>query len=139
MKCDIVSAHRTVHSGEVSWVFAPGESGELGIAPRHAPLMTTLTAGAVRVVDTNDEEKTFLIGGGILEVMPHLVTILVDSATRAVDFDEVAAKKAKAEAERALSEHAGKMEIAQAQVQLVKAVEQLAALDRWRRRVEHRK
>lgn len=120
-------------------VYAPGAAGELGIAPRHAPLLTTLTAGAVRVVDTDKEEKTFLIGGGILEVMPHLVTVLVDAAIRAVDFDEAAARKARAEAERALEERGSAMEIAEAQVQLIKAVEQIQALERWRRRVEHKK
>ena len=139
MKCDIVSARRAVWSGEVSMVFAPGAAGELGIAPRHAPLMTTLTAGAVRVLDIDGEESTFMIGGGIIEVMPHLVTVLVDSAIRAADFDEAAARKARDEAEHALESRTGEMEIAEVQVQLAQAMEQLAALERWRKRVEHRK
>jgi F-type H+-transporting ATPase subunit epsilon len=139
MKCDIVSARRTVFSGEVTMIFAPGAAGELGIAPRHAPLLTTLTAGAVRVVDGQGEEKTFLIGGGILEVMPHLVTVLVDAAVRAVDFDEKAARRAKEDAERVLKESSESMEIAEVQVQLAQTIEKLQALERWRRRVEHKK
>lgn len=139
MKCDIVSARRTVYSGEVAMVFAPGTAGELGIAPRHAPLMTTLRAGAVRVLDTRGEENTFLIGGGIIEVMPHLVTVLVDAAVRAADFDENAARQAKADAERALSERSEGRDIAEVRVQLSQTIEKLRALERWRKRVQHRK
>lgn len=120
-------------------VYAPGSQGELGIAPRHAPLMTTLSAGAVRVVDLAGEEMTFLVGGGIMEVMPHLVTLLVDAAVRVADFDEAAARRAKAEAERALRDKTGAMEIAEVQAQLAETIEQLQALERWRKRVEHRK
>mgnify|MGYP001601247654 FL=1 len=120
-------------------VFAPGVSGELGIAPRHAPLMTTLRAGAVRVVDTAGDEFTYLVGGGIIEVMPHLVTIMVDRAVRAADFDEKAALQAKADAERLLEHGGGGMEIAEVQIMLAKTIEKLQALERWRKRVEHRK
>lgn len=139
MKCDIVSARRTVFSGEVAMVFAPGSAGELGIAPRHAPLMTTLKAGAVRVLDTNGEESTFLIGGGIIEVMPHMVTVLVDAAVRAADFDESAARRAQADAERALTERTEGRDIAEVQIQLAQTIEKLRALERWRQRVQHRK
>ena len=138
MKCDIVSAHRSVWSGDVRMVVVPGTAGELGIAPRHAPLMTTLDAGAVRVVDEAGKENTFLIGGGIIEVMPHLVTILVDAAVRAADFDEQAARRAKAEAERALQKRGESRDIAEVQVQLKQAVEKLQALERWRKRVQHK-
>jgi len=120
-------------------VFAPGAAGELGIAPRHTPLMTTLTAGAVRVVDGQGEESTYLIGGGILEVMPHLVTVLVDRAVRAADFDEAAARRAREEAERVIKAKEGQMEITEAQIMLAKTIEQMQALERWRKRVEHRK
>jgi F-type H+-transporting ATPase subunit epsilon len=139
LKCDIVSAHRTVFSGAVSMVFAPGTAGELGIAPRHAPLMTTLKAGAVRVLDEQGEESTFLIGGGILEVMPHLVTVMVDKAVRAADFDEAAARRARNEAERAIKSKESMMEITEAQIMLAKAIDQMQALERWRKRVQHRK
>jgi F-type H+-transporting ATPase subunit epsilon len=120
-------------------VIAPGVAGELGIAPRHAPLMTTLSAGAIRIIQAEGNELTFLIGGGIIEVMPHLVTVLVDAATRAANFDEDAALRAKAEAERALKEHTDDMEIAEAEIMLAKTIEQLQALEQWRRRVRHRK
>jgi F-type H+-transporting ATPase subunit epsilon len=139
MKCDIVSARRTVYSSEISLLVAPGIAGELGITPRHAPLMTTLGPGALRVQDEAGEEITFLIGGGIIEVMPHLVTVLVDSATRAADFDEAAAKRAKAAAERSLTDRTAGMEVAEVQAKLAETIEQLQALERWRRRVEHRK
>ena len=139
MKCDIVSARRTVWSGEVSMIIADGAAGELGITPRHAPLLTTLKAGAVRVQEAGGEERTFMIGGGILEVMPHLVTILVDHATRAIDFDEAAAKQAMADARRELETKGGAMEIAEAQAKLVETIEQLRALEQWRRRVQHKK
>ncbi|MEE4292391.1 MAG: F0F1 ATP synthase subunit epsilon [Xanthomonadales bacterium] len=138
MKCDIVSARRTVYSGKVSMVVAPGAAGELGIAPRHAPLLTTLTAGAIRVLDDQGEEYTFLIGGGIIEVMPHLVTVLVDTAQRAADFDEQAVRRAKADAERALRERGESRDIAEVQAQLRDAIEQLQALERWRKRVQHK-
>lgn len=120
-------------------VFAPGSAGELGIAPRHAPLMTTLKAGAVRVLDTQGEESTFLIGGGIIEVMPHLVTVLVDAAIRAADFDENAAQKAKADAERALTQPSEERDITELQIELMQTIEKLRALERWRERVQHRK
>ena len=138
MKCDIVSAHRSVWSGDVQMVIAPGVAGELGITPRHAPLLTTLEAGAVRVVDDAGEESTFLVGGGIIEVMPHLVTVLVDAAVRAADFDEQAARHAKADAERALLERGESRDIAEVQVQLKETVEKLQALERWRKRVQHK-
>ena len=136
MKCDIVSARKTVFSGEVSMVVASGASGELGITPRHAPLITTLKPGPVRVVDTRGEESLIFVGGGIMEVMPHLVTVLADSAIRADDVDEAAAIRAKAEAERALQDRTGEMEIAEAQAKLVEALEQLQALEQWRKRVK---
>ena len=138
MKCDIVSARRTVYSGRVSMVVAPGAAGELGIAPRHAPLLTTLTAGAIRVLDDEGEEYTFLIGGGIIEVMPHLVTVLVDTAQRAADFDEQAVRRAKADAERALQERGESRDIAEVQAQLRDAIDKLQALERWRKRVRHK-
>ena len=120
-------------------IIADGAAGELGITPRHAPLLTTLKAGAIRVVDTAGEERTFMIGGGILEVMPHLVTILVDHATRAIDFDEAAAQRAMADARRELETRTGEMEIAEAQAKLKETIEHLRALEEWRKRVQHKK
>jgi F-type H+-transporting ATPase subunit epsilon len=133
VRCDIVSAQRQLFSGEVTRCVVIGSGGELGIYPHHAPLMTTLKAGEVRVRQADDEELTFIIGGGILEVMPHLVTVLADSATRADDIDEAAAQRAKAQAERELLTRTERLEIAQAQARLAEAVAQLRALERLRR------
>ena len=134
IQCDIVSAHQKIFSGDAVMLIATGVAGELGIAPRHAPLMTTLRPGPVRVLLPDGEESMFFVGGGILEVMPHLVTVLADTAVRADDLDEAAAKQAKAEAERQLKDYAGKMEIAEAQSRLIDAIAQLEALERWRKR-----
>ena len=139
MRCDVVSAHSRIHSGEISMLIASGVAGELGITPRHAPLITTLRPGTVRVIDTNGEENTFLIGGGILEVMPHLVTVLADSAVRAADFDVDAARRARSLAEREIKEGGNTMEIAEAQALLKRTIEQMRALEQWRKRVQHRK
>ena len=134
IQCDIVSAHQKVFSGDAVMLIASGVAGELGITPRHAPLMTTLKPGPVRVLLPDGEESIFFVGGGILEVMPHLVTILADTAVRAADLDEAAAKRAKADAERQLKDYAGKMEIAEVQARLIEAIAQLEALERWRKR-----
>jgi F-type H+-transporting ATPase subunit epsilon len=136
IKCDIVSARRQIFSGDVTRCVVTGTGGELGIYPRHAPLMTTLQAGEVRLWDADDQELTFIIGGGILEVMPHVVTVLADTAVRAADIDEAAAMRAKAEAERELQTRSGQMDIAEAQAKLVEAVAQLQALERLRRRLK---
>jgi F-type H+-transporting ATPase subunit epsilon len=138
IKCDIVSARRQLFSGDVTRCVVTGTGGELGIYPRHAPLMTTLQAGEVRLWDANDEELTFIIGGGILEVMPHVVTVLADTAVRAADIDEAAAKRAKAEAERELQTRSGHMDIAEAQAKLAEAVAQLQALERLRRQLKRK-
>jgi len=138
IKCDIVSASRQLFSGDVTRCVVAGAGGELGIYPRHAPLMTTLKAGEVRIRKPDDEELTFIIGGGILEVMPHLVTVLADTAVRADDIDEAAAQRAKAEAERELLTRSDRMEIAQAQAKLAEAVAQLRALEELRRKLRRR-
>ena len=138
IKCDIVSARRELFSGDVTRCVVSGSGGELGIYPRHAPLMTTLKAGQVRIWKPDDEELTFIIGGGILEVMPHLVTVLADSATRADDLDEAAAQRAKAEAERELLTRTDRMEIAEAQAKLAEAVAQLRALEQLRRKLKRK-
>lgn len=139
IRCDIVSAHKEIFSGQVSLCIATGAIGELGIAPRHAPLMTTLNPGPVRLIMQDGEEILFFVSGGILEVMPHLVTVLADTAIRAADIDEAAAKQAKAEAERELMTHAGKMEIAEARVKLAEALAKLEALERLRERARVRR
>ncbi len=120
----------------VTAVVVSGGSGELGIYPRHAPLMTTIRPGPVRVVLEDGEEAVFFVGGGILEVMPHLVTVLADTAIRAGDIDEAAAVKAREEAERALQDRTGEMEIAEAQARLLEALAQLRALEQMRQKIK---
>ncbi len=136
IQCDIVSAHEEVFSGEATMVFASGIAGELGITPRHAPLITQLKAGPVRVQKPDGEEEFFFVSGGILEVQPHMVTVLSDTATRGADLDETAAKAAKEEAERQLADRTGEMEVAEAQAQLMQAVAQLAALEHLRKNLK---
>jgi F-type H+-transporting ATPase subunit epsilon len=136
IQCDIVSAHEEIFSGEATMIFASGVAGELGIAPRHAPLITQLKAGPVRVQQANGEEAFFFVSGGILEVQPHMVTVLTDTAMRGADLDEAAAKAAKSEAERQLADRSGEMDIAEAQAQLMQAVAQLAALEQLRKNLK---
>ena len=131
---DIVSAEKEIFSRLAEMVFAPAELGEVGISPRHAPFLTKLNPGEVRVKISEKEVYPFFISGGILEVQPHLVTVLADTAIRAKDIDEAAALEAKAKAEDALADQSGKMDYAAAQVQLAQAIMQLRTLDRLRKR-----
>ena len=136
IQCDIVSAQEEIFSGEARMLIASGIAGELGITPRHAPLITQLKAGPVRVLKEDGEEEFFFVSGGILEVQPHMITVLSDTATRGADLDEAAAKAAKAEAERQLADRTGEMEVAEAQAQLMQAAAQLAALEQLRKGVK---
>lgn len=131
---DIVSAEKEIFSGTAEMVFAPAEMGEVGIAPRHAPFITRLNPGEVRVKINDKESYPYYISGGLLEVQPHLVTILADTAIRAKDIDEAAALQAKARAEEALADKSGQIDYATAQAQLAQAVMQLRTLDRLRKR-----
>jgi len=131
---DIVSAEKEIFSGLAEMVFAPAELGEVGISPRHAPFITRLNPGEVRVKVSATESYPFFISGGYLEVQPHLVTILADTAIRAKDIDEAAALNAKVRAEEALADKTGKIDYATAQAQLAQAVMQLKTLDRFRKR-----
>ncbi len=137
IRCDIVSAENEIFHGQVEMVVATGEMGELGIAPRHAPLITRLKPGQVRVILEGGEEQFFYVSGGILEVQPQVVTILTDTAIRAADLDEASARKAKEEAERAIANRSEAMEIAQAQARLAEAMAQLQALERLRKNLKH--
>jgi F-type H+-transporting ATPase subunit epsilon len=129
---DIVSAEGEIYAGDATMIFAPASGGEIGIAPRHAPLLTTMKAGEVRVQDLNGEEHLFWVGGGALEVQPHKVTVLADTAARAKDLDEAAALAAKQRAEEALRDKVGAMEIAEAQAELARAAAQLRAIEKLR-------
>jgi F-type H+-transporting ATPase subunit epsilon len=129
---DIVSAEGQLFAGDVNMVFAPASEGEIGIAPRHAPLLTTLKAGEVRV-QVGGEEQVFYVGGGALEVQPNNVTILADTAARAADLDEAAAQDAKRRAETAMASRPSEQERAEAIAELARALAQLRVIDRLRK------
>lgn len=131
---DIVSAEKAIWSGAAAMVFAPGEMGELGIAPRHTPLLTRLKPGEVRVRDQNGEDESFFISGGMLEVQPHVVTILADTAIRAADLDEAAAIDAKQRAAEAVANHASDMDFAHAKAELVEAAAMVETIKKIRSR-----
>ena len=132
---DVVSAEESLFSGEATLVSVPGEVGELGILPRHAPLITRIKPGAVRIqrADTKEEEFVF-VAGGIVEVQPHCVTVLADTAIRGKDLDEAKANEAKRLAEEAVSNAKGDIDLAAAQSELAELVAQLAAIRRLRRK-----
>ncbi|MBK1700295.1 F0F1 ATP synthase subunit epsilon [Thiococcus pfennigii] len=130
---DIVSAEGAIHSGLATMVYAPGEMGELGIAPRHTPLITRLKAGDVRVEHDGGEMEHFYVSGGMLEVQPDVVTVLADTALRARDLDEAAALEAKRRAEDALAGRSAELEYAKAQAELAEAVAQLRAIEKLRK------
>lgn len=134
IRVDIVSAEREVFSGLAEMVFAPAELGEVGIAPRHTPLITRLKPGEVRVKINEKESQEFYVSGGLMEVQPHLVTVLADTAIRAHDIDEAAALQAKARAEEMLNDKSDKLDYANAQAELAQAITQLRTLDRLRKR-----
>lgn len=134
IRVDIVSAEQEVYSGLAEMLFAPAELGEVGIAPRHTPLITKLKPGEVRVKISEKEFQEFYVSGGLLEVQPHLVTILADTAIRAHDIDEAAALEAKTRAEELLKDKSGKVDYAKAQSELVQAITQLRTLDKLRKR-----
>jgi F-type H+-transporting ATPase subunit epsilon len=129
---DIVSAEGEMFSGEATMVFAPGTEGDLGIAPRHAPLLTLLKAGEVRVQTPDNAEHVFFVGGGALEVQPKKVTVLADTALRAKDLDEAAALASKQRAEEALRESVDKVTQAEALAELARVVAQLKLIQRLR-------
>ena len=137
IRCDIVSAEAQIFSGEATLVVATGEVGELGIAPKHAPLITRLKPGKVVVTLPSGEQLDFAIGGGILEVQPQVVTVLADTAIRAQDIDEAAVRAAMEEAERILANRGEAMDVAEAQQKLVEATVQLQALERLRKNLKH--
>lgn len=130
---DIVSAEREIFSGQAELLVAPAEMGEIGIAARHAPLLTRLKPGEVRIKVSGTETHHFYISGGVIEVQPLLVTVLADTALRAKDIDEAAALESKRLAEEALSDKTGKIDYAKAQAQLIEAVAQLQTLEKIRK------
>ncbi len=132
IKIDIVSAEEEVWSGEGTMVFAPAEMGEIGIAPQHAPLLTRLKPGEIRVQQASGEEQFFYVSGGMLEVQGHVVTVLSDTALRAADLDEAAALEAQRRAEQALADRTGGLELAKAKAELMQAAAQIRAIQKLR-------
>ena len=133
IKVDIVSAEGEIYSGEAQMVFLPAAEGELGVAPRHAPLLALLKAGEVRVQPVEGNELSFYVGGGALEIQPHKVTVLADTAARAADLDEAAAIAARQRAEEALASKTDKIEMAEAMAELVRAAAQLKMIEKLRK------
>jgi F-type H+-transporting ATPase subunit epsilon len=132
---DVVSAEESIFSGEAKFVALPGEAGELGILPKHTPLITRIRPGAVRIERAdNGEEEFVFVAGGILEVQPNVVTVLADTAIRGHDLDEAKANEAKRLAEEALSNKEAQIDYAKAQAELATAIAQLAAIQRLRRK-----
>ncbi len=130
---DIVGAEASIYSGQANMVVAPAEMGEVGIAPRHTPLISRLKAGTVRLIVEGQEDLFFYVSGGILEVQPHVVTILADTANRAKDLDEAALEQAKARAEAAISSQQGEIDLAHAQCELLESIAQLATIQKMRK------
>jgi F-type H+-transporting ATPase subunit epsilon len=132
---DVVSAEESIYSGEAEFVVLPGVAGELGIYPKHTPLLTQIKPGAVRIKVPNEAEETLVfVQGGFLEVQPNVVTVLADTAIRAHDLDEAKALEAKSKAEDAMRSKLSAEEIAKAQAELAAAAAQLQAISRLRKR-----
>lgn len=132
--CDIVSAEEAIFSGLVEMVIAAGSEGDLGVGYGHAPLLTGLQPGPVRVKKQNGDEEVYYVSGGYLEVQPHVVTILADTALRAGDMDEAAALEAKKQAEQALANQSSEVDYTRAATQLAEAAAQLRTLQAIRKK-----
>lgn len=133
LKVEIVSAEEEIHSGSASVVYAPAEMGEVGIYPRHAPLVTRLKPGEVRVETPQGEELFFFVSGGLLEVQPHVVTVLADTAIRAKDLDEAAALEVQKKAEQRMRDKTSEVEWAKAKAELAQAAAQIRAIQKLRK------
>jgi F-type H+-transporting ATPase subunit epsilon len=135
MHVNIVSAEQEIFSGTAEQVIAPAKMGEVGIYPRHTQLLTQLKAGEVRVVKPGGEEEFYFVSGGMLEVQPHVVTVLADTALRARDLDEAKAMEAKAHAEQALHDRQDNVDYATAEAELAVAIAQLQTIQRMRKKL----
>jgi len=136
LRLDIVSAEKEIFSGEATMVFVTGEMGELGIAPGHSQLLTTLRPGYVRAMLPNQQEEVFYISSGMLEVQPFIVSVLADTAMRASDIDEAAAIAAKEHAEKALSGKMSALDLAKATVELAEITAQIRAIQQLKKRAK---
>ena len=131
---DIVSAEQEIFSGEADMIIAPGEAGELGILPEHAPLLTRIKPGTVRIQQGGEDTEVIYVSGGMMEVQPDRVTVLADTSIRAHDLDEAKALEAERQAKEALTNRTGALEVAKAQAELAEAAAQLAAIRKLRQR-----
>ncbi|MBS0300506.1 MAG: F0F1 ATP synthase subunit epsilon [Gammaproteobacteria bacterium] len=131
---DIVSAEESIYSGPVEFLVAPAQMGEVGIYPRHTPLLTRIKSGMVRIKAQLKEEELIYVSGGMLEIQPDVVTILADTAVRSHDLDEAKALEAKRAAEEAMKNRESELDYAKAQAELIEAMAQLAAIDKLRKR-----
>jgi len=131
---DVVSAEESIFSGEATFVALPGEAGELGIKPRHTPLITRIRPGSVRIQTADGHEEFIFVAGGILEVQPNCVTVLSDTAVRGKDLDEEKANEAKLAAEEAIKNAKSEIDVAKAQSELAVMAAQLAALQKYRQK-----
>ncbi|MBS0499023.1 MAG: F0F1 ATP synthase subunit epsilon [Burkholderiaceae bacterium] len=134
---DVVSAEESIFSGEATFVALPGEAGELGVYPRHTPLITRIKPGSVRIQKADGGEEFVFVAGGILEVQPHVVTVLSDTAIRGKDLDDERANAAKKAAEEALRNAKSEIDVARATSELAILAAELAALRKYRERPKH--
>jgi len=136
---DVVSAEESIFSGLAEFVVVPGERGELGIAPRHAPLLTRIKPGSVRLklAAKQGEEALIYVSGGILEIQPGVVTVLADTAIRGADLDEARAVEAKRAAEEAMKNRTSDVDYAKAQAELAEAIAQIHAIQKLRKQIPH--
>jgi len=135
MTVDIVSAEAEIWTGTAKMLFAPAVMGEVGVMPRHAPLLTKIRPGEVRVINEEDEEEVFYVSGGMLEILPSGVTVLADTAQRAHDLDEAAALEAKEQAEKMLQDRKDDIDYAMAEAQLAQAIEQIEAIRKIKKKL----
>jgi len=133
MHVDVVSAESSIYSGTVEAVFAPAQMGEVGIMPRHSPFLAQLKPGQVRIIKRGGEEDFFYVSGGLIEVLPHTVTVLADTVLRAQDVDEAAAIESRERAAQAVRDRTGEMEWAEAQIELARAIAQLQVIQHLRK------
>ena len=135
MHVDIVSAEEEIFSGQATMLFAPAVMGEVGVMPRHAPLLTKIKPGEVRVITPKDEELTYFVSGGMLEILPQGVTVLADTALRADDLDEAAAIAAKEKAEKQLADRKDDIDYASAEAELAEALAQIQTIKRIKKKL----
>lgn len=135
MRVDVVSAEELIYSGAAEFISAPADKGEIGILPRHAPLLTRIRPGAIRIkiANSNEDDVILFVSGGMLEVQPDVVTVLADTAIRGADIDEAKALEAKRRAEESLKNYSTSMDFAMAQAELMDAVAKLAVVSKFKR------